>query len=128
ILRSLLVARKALEAGELVCIFAEGEISRTGNLLEFKRGFEVIVKGLNVPVIPVLLDRVWGSIFSFEHGKVLWKKPRRIPYPVTVTFGPPLNPPIEAAVVRQAVMELGAEAFKHRLEERAPLPQESLRQ
>jgi acyl-[acyl-carrier-protein]-phospholipid O-acyltransferase/long-chain-fatty-acid--[acyl-carrier-protein] ligase len=35
ILRSLMVARKALEAGEVVCVFADGQISRTGNLLEF---------------------------------------------------------------------------------------------
>jgi acyl-[acyl-carrier-protein]-phospholipid O-acyltransferase/long-chain-fatty-acid--[acyl-carrier-protein] ligase len=128
ILRSLLVARKALEEGQLVCIFAEGEISRTGNLLEFKRGFEVIVKGLDVPIVPVHLDRVWGSIFSFEHGKVLWKKPRRIPYPVTISFGAPLKPPIEPSGVRQAVLDLGCDAFVDRIQERKVLPLEFLKQ
>jgi len=127
ILRSLLVARKALEEGHLVCIFAEGQISRTGNLLEFKKGFEVIVKGLDVPVIPVHLDRVWGSIFSFEHGKVIFKWPRKIPYPVTVTFGAPVTPPISASSVRQAVLDLGTDAFSHRLEERDSLVQEFLK-
>src|SRR5207237_8104214 len=97
ILRSLMMARQALEAGDLVCLFAEGQISRTGNLLEFKRGFEVIVKGMDVPVIPVNLDRVWGSIFSFEHGKVIFKMPRQIPYPVTVAFGKPLKPPVTSS-------------------------------
>jgi acyl-[acyl-carrier-protein]-phospholipid O-acyltransferase / long-chain-fatty-acid--[acyl-carrier-protein] ligase len=121
ILRSLMAARKALEDGHLVCIFAEGAISRTGNLLEFKKGIEVILKGLEVPVIPVHLDRVWGSIFSFEHGRVLFKRPRRIPYPVTVTFGPPVAPPINAGSVRQAVLDLSAEAFRLRLEERQTL-------
>ncbi len=127
ILRSLMTARKALEEGHLVCIFAEGEISRTGNLLEFKRGFEVIVKGLDVPVIPVFLDRVWGSIFSFERGSVLWKKPRRIPYPVTLTFGQPIKPPVSAEDVRHAVLDLGAESFVHRMEETKSLPLEFLR-
>jgi acyl-[acyl-carrier-protein]-phospholipid O-acyltransferase / long-chain-fatty-acid--[acyl-carrier-protein] ligase len=127
IMRSLLVARKALEEGHMVCIFAEGEVSRTGNLLEFKRGFEVIVKGLDVTVIPVLLDRVWGSIFSFEHGKVLWKKPRRIPYPVTVTFGTPIKPPIDNNQVRQHVLDMSTEAFAERLGERKTLPIEFLR-
>ncbi len=121
ILRSLLVARKALEEGHLVCIFAEGQISRTGNLLEFKKGFEVIVKSLNVPVIPVHLDRVWGSIFSFEHGRAIFKKPRRIPYPVTVTFGAPVRESITATSVRQAVLDLGTTSFRHRLEERGSL-------
>jgi acyl-[acyl-carrier-protein]-phospholipid O-acyltransferase / long-chain-fatty-acid--[acyl-carrier-protein] ligase len=127
ILRSLMVARKALEDGEVVCVFAEGEISRTGNLLEFKKGFEVILKGLDVPVIPVHLDRVWGSIFSFEHGKVLWKRPRKIPYPVTLTFGPPVSRPINAETVRQAVLDLSVEAFRLRLEDMQSLPLEFIK-
>lgn len=61
-------ARQALRQGHVVCIFAEGAISRTGNLLPFKRGFERIIAGLEVPVIPVHLDRLWGSILSF-HGR-----------------------------------------------------------
>lgn len=128
ILRSLMTARQALKEGHLVCIFAEGEISRTGNLLEFKRGFEVVVKGLDVPVIPVLLDRVWGSIFSFDGGKVLWKKPRQIPYPVTITFGTPIKPPVTPEGVRQRVQELGTESFVHRMDGLEPLPLEFLKQ
>lgn len=127
VMRSLLEARKALEEGNVVCIFAEGQVSRTGNLLEFKRGFEVIVKGFDVPVIPVHLDRVWGSIFSFEHGKVIFKKPRRIPYPVTVTFGEPLKQPMTPASARQAVLDLSAEAFQHRLSECGSLAIEFLK-
>jgi acyl-[acyl-carrier-protein]-phospholipid O-acyltransferase/long-chain-fatty-acid--[acyl-carrier-protein] ligase len=83
-------ARAELEAGHVVCIFAEGSVSRTGNLLPFKRGFERIVDGLDVPIVPVYLDRVWGSVFSFKHGRFLWKMPERLPYPVTVAFGAPL--------------------------------------
>ena len=83
-------ARRELEAGHVVCIFAEGSVTRTGNLLPFKRGMEKIVEGLDVPVIPVHLDRVWGSIFSFAGGQFFGKRPRRWPYPVTVSFGEPL--------------------------------------
>ena len=68
ILRALRNAGQALEDGELVCIFPEGQITRTGTLLPFRRGFERIVKGRRVPVIPVHLDRIWGSIFSFSKG------------------------------------------------------------
>ena len=94
--RSIQDARAELKAGHVVCIFAEGAISRTGNLLPFKRGMEKIVDGLDVPVVPVHLDRLWGSIFSFEGGKFFWKWPKRIPYPVTVSFGAPM-PASEAA-------------------------------
>lgn len=102
-------ARKELIEGHVVCIFAEGSISRTGNLLPFKRGFERISRDLDVPVIPVYLDRVWGSIFSFKGGRFFWKIPVRVPYPVTVVFGRPLPKNATAAQARLAMMELGAE-------------------
>jgi acyl-[acyl-carrier-protein]-phospholipid O-acyltransferase / long-chain-fatty-acid--[acyl-carrier-protein] ligase len=107
-------ARAELAAGHVVCIFVEGAVSRTGNLLPFKRGFERIVAGLDVPIIPVYLDRVWGSVFSFKRGKFFWKVPERLPRPVTVAFGAPLPSTTTAPIARLAIMELGAEAMKHR--------------
>jgi acyl-[acyl-carrier-protein]-phospholipid O-acyltransferase/long-chain-fatty-acid--[acyl-carrier-protein] ligase len=103
-------ARAELAAGHVVCIFAEGAISRTGNLLPFKRGLEKIVDGLDVPIVPVYLDRVWGSVFSFKGGRFLWKWPARFPYPVTVSFGAPLPASTPAAEVRVALMAVGAAA------------------
>src|SRR5207249_5405027 len=88
-IRSLDRARQELQDGHVVCIFAEGSISRTGNLLPLKRGFQRIVDGLDVPIIPLYLDRTWGSIFSSKGGRFFWKLPARVPYPVTVAFGRP---------------------------------------
>jgi len=107
-------ARAELQAGHVVCIFAEGSISRTGNLLPFKRGFERILAGLDVPVIPVYLDRVWGSVFSFKKGRFFWKLPERLPYPITVAFGPALPSTVTATLVRSAISELGTDAMRHR--------------
>ncbi len=109
IVESIRSARQDLQNGHVVCIFAEGAITHTGNLLPFKRGMEKIVQGLDVPVIPVHLGGVWGSIFSFERGKFFWKWPRRIPYPVTVSFGQPMREP-SAHEVRQAILELASDA------------------
>jgi acyl-[acyl-carrier-protein]-phospholipid O-acyltransferase/long-chain-fatty-acid--[acyl-carrier-protein] ligase len=114
IVESLRRARREVEAGEIVCIFAEGAISRTGHLLPFKRGLERIVGGSEVPIIPVHLDRVWGSIFSFKDGRFFWKRPSLLPHPVTVSFGAPLPPSATTYQVRQAVQELGSEAARHR--------------
>jgi acyl-[acyl-carrier-protein]-phospholipid O-acyltransferase/long-chain-fatty-acid--[acyl-carrier-protein] ligase len=114
IIESLRAARREVEAGEVVCIFAEGAISRTGHLLPFRRGFEKIVEGSNVPIIPVHLDRLWGSIFSFKQGLFFWKRPRLLPYPVTVSFGPPLPSNATVQRVREAVQELESEAARHR--------------
>lgn len=113
-LRSLKTATDALRNDEIVCIFAEGQITRTGQLLPFRRGLERIMKGVEVPIIPVNLDGVWGSIFSFERGRFLWKLPRRIPYRVTVSFGDPMPPTSTAVEVRAAVQELQAAAFETR--------------
>ena len=107
-------ARAELAAGHVVCIFAEGAVTRTGNLLPFKRGFERILEGLDVPVIPVYLDRLWGSIFSYKGRKFFWKVPERLPYPVTVVIGQPLPSAVTAAQARLAVMELAAEARRER--------------
>jgi acyl-[acyl-carrier-protein]-phospholipid O-acyltransferase / long-chain-fatty-acid--[acyl-carrier-protein] ligase len=115
VVESLERAREQLRQGHVVCIFAEGAISRTGNLLPFKRGFEKIMQGLdNVPIIPVHLDRLWGSVFSFDNGRFFWKRPKRLPYPVTVSFGAPLPSTATAVEVRHAIAELGSAAVDHR--------------
>jgi len=120
-IQSLRSATQALKEGELVCIFPEGQMTRIGQMLPFRRGMERIVKGIDVPVIPVNLGGVWGSVFSFDRGRFLWKFPRRIPYPVTVTFAKPMPSSISVQEVRQAVQELGAEAYKFRKRYMRPL-------
>jgi acyl-[acyl-carrier-protein]-phospholipid O-acyltransferase/long-chain-fatty-acid--[acyl-carrier-protein] ligase len=110
-LKSLREASDAIRNGEVVCIFAEGQITRIGQMLPFRRGFERIMNGLDAPIVPANLDGVWGSIFSFKGGRFLWKFPRRIPYPVTVSFGKSLPATSTASEVRRAVQELQTEAF-----------------
>lgn len=114
LLRSLKEARKAAEDGDLVCIFAEGALTRTGQLFPFQRGLLRIVEGTTVPVIPTYLDELWGSIFSYHGGKFFWKWPRRWPYPFTILFGEPLHDANDVSHVRQAVEELGVQAVTHR--------------
>ncbi|MBM4260941.1 MAG: MFS transporter [Deltaproteobacteria bacterium] len=114
IVESLKKAREELAAGNVVCIFAEGAITRTGHILPFKRGFEKIVQGADIPIIPVHLDQLWGSIFSFAGGRFFWKWPKRVPHPVTVSFGKPVPPNATVPQVRQAVLELESNAAQYR--------------
>ena len=99
-------AQDAIEAGEVVCIFAEGQITRDGKLNEFKTGFETIMDDVASPIVPVYLGDVWGSIFSYEGGDVFWKIPSKIPYPVSIDFGEPMDPESSAEEVREAVVAL----------------------
>lgn len=57
-----------LDAGELVCIFPEGMITRTGAMNEFRGGTMRILKANPVPVIPLALRGLWGSLFSRADG------------------------------------------------------------
>ena len=114
VVNSLKRARQEIEAGHVVCIFAEGAITRTGHILPFKRGFEKVVEGTTVPIIPVHLDQLWGSVFSFHGGRFFWKWPKFFPYPVTVSFGKPLPPSSTVNEVRQAVLELASNATRYR--------------
>jgi acyl-[acyl-carrier-protein]-phospholipid O-acyltransferase / long-chain-fatty-acid--[acyl-carrier-protein] ligase len=107
-------ARRELEAGHAVCIFTEGSVTRTGNLLPFKRGMEKIIADLDIPVIPVNLDGLWGSLFSFAGGSFFGKIQRAWPFHATVSFGAPLPAPATALAARQAVMELGSDAVRLR--------------
>ncbi|MDB6168573.1 MAG: AMP-dependent synthetase and ligase [Verrucomicrobia bacterium] len=108
-------AIRALQAGEVVAIFPEGHISRTGQLMPIMRGFEVVARKAGVPVLPAFIDGVWGSVFSFADNKYLWKSPRLMPTPVFVQFGAPV-PPAEASplLARKILMDLGAMAFDQR--------------
>ncbi|HUG92397.1 MAG TPA: MFS transporter [Planctomycetaceae bacterium] len=114
LLRSLETAREALTNGELVCIFAEGRVTRTGQLQPFQRGLLRIIEGTAAPVVPVYLDQLWGSVFSFRGGRILRKRPRQWPYPVTISFGPPLPEPDDVDQVRRAVENLGVESVESR--------------
>jgi acyl-[acyl-carrier-protein]-phospholipid O-acyltransferase / long-chain-fatty-acid--[acyl-carrier-protein] ligase len=111
VMRSLNTATQAIQKGELVCIFAEGQITRTGHLLPFKRGLERIMKDTTAPIIPDSVGPTLGQpVFSFAEGRFFWKWPRRIPFPIHVSIGEPLPHDTPAADIRAAVEQLGSNA------------------
>jgi acyl-[acyl-carrier-protein]-phospholipid O-acyltransferase / long-chain-fatty-acid--[acyl-carrier-protein] ligase len=116
-------ARTALDEGYLVCIFAEGQLTRNGMLREFRGGFERIVKGTNYPIIPVYIGGAWGSILSYAHGRLLSTLPAISPYPMTILFGEPMPSTSTAMEVRQRVSELSCDYFDSRKTLRRPLEQ-----
>jgi acyl-[acyl-carrier-protein]-phospholipid O-acyltransferase/long-chain-fatty-acid--[acyl-carrier-protein] ligase len=121
---SLEAARQALRAGQSVVIFPEGQLTQTGNMIGFRRGFERIVAGAPAPVIPAYLDGLWGSVFSMQKGPSFWSRLKGMPRPVSVRFGPALNEPT-AQAARLAVTELGAASMGDRVAtQRKPLARE----
>jgi len=57
---------RALAQGELVCIFPEGGLTRDGEIAPFRSGVETILARRPVPVVPIALRGLWGSVFSWR--------------------------------------------------------------
>lgn len=77
--KGLQATMEALAAGHVVCIFPEGSISRTGELLELRHGFERIAAATGVPVLPVRLDGLRVSGLPRKRGEVGVKFQKLLP-------------------------------------------------
>jgi hypothetical protein len=109
---AIMASRASLDRGEVLGIFPEAQITRNGLTGKFYRGIELILSDREqVPVVPIFLDNLWGSLFSFSGGRFLRKWPRGLRRTVCVTFGPPLPPPVNVFTVRQALLEAGVRAY-----------------
>lgn len=115
-------AAEKIRAGEIVCLFPEGQLSRSGTLLRLRRGYEIIARQADAPVVPVWLDQLWGSIFSFQGGRFFKKWPQSLPYHVQVAFGQPIHADAaDTATLREELLKLGEQCYSQR-----PLLQEHL--
>ena len=85
---------EGLEAGDLICIFPEGQLTYTGNLGRFKPGIEWILHRDPVPVYPIALKGLWGSIFSRKYRKSKWRWLPRNPFSrnIRAICGAPYRP------------------------------------
>jgi acyl-[acyl-carrier-protein]-phospholipid O-acyltransferase/long-chain-fatty-acid--[acyl-carrier-protein] ligase len=102
-----------LDAGEVVCVFPEGTISRNGQLSEFKRGFERSARAAHAGVIvPFYLRGLWGSRFSYASEKLRTSRRDGRTRQVLVAFGRPLPREASAEQVKQAVIELSVNSWQ----------------
>ncbi len=122
------LAAEQIEAGEIVCLFPEGELTRTGTLLRLRRGYELIARQAHAPVVPVWMDELWGSIFSYQGGRFFTKWPRRFPFHVRVLFGAALTAEdADIATVREELLKLGERCYSQRTALRGHLAEACLR-
>lgn len=81
-----------LRDGDLVCIFPEGMLTRHGEMNKFRPGITRIIGETPVPVVPMALSGLWGSMFSFLGGRAFTKWPRRFRARITFAAGAPIQP------------------------------------
>lgn len=119
-------ARQAIANGELVGVFPEGGITRTGLTRKFQPGpLSILREG--APVVPCYLAGLWGSLFSFRDGKFFFKWPRRAPYPLAMAFGPAVHNVRDMSQIRTAVLETGDAAMRALAPSERVLPRQFLR-
>ncbi|MBE6380209.1 MAG: hypothetical protein E7047_04700 [Lentisphaerae bacterium] len=101
---------KVLNRGGVVCMFPEGSISGNGVMQEFKGGVAAMLPDKSIPVIPIHLSMLWGSLFRIHRGHFRFIKPHKLPIPATVYVGEPIPPDWSGFRIWQKIGELGAEA------------------
>ncbi len=112
LVQSIRAAQQSLKNGELLAIWPEGRLTRTGDIETFHKGFEKIAEGTGAPVIPIHMSNLWGSIFSCKNanGEPGLRFPRHFGRRrVVINIGKPLPPNATAYEAREAVMELAAD-------------------
>jgi acyl-[acyl-carrier-protein]-phospholipid O-acyltransferase/long-chain-fatty-acid--[acyl-carrier-protein] ligase len=106
------IAAEEVAAGNVVCIFPEGQLSRSGATCEVKRGFEMIARKSKCPVVAAYMHGLWGTFTSFAGGRYFRKWPRRLGSGLTVSFSEPLAPrEASAAAVEAAWRKMASESF-----------------
>jgi acyl-[acyl-carrier-protein]-phospholipid O-acyltransferase/long-chain-fatty-acid--[acyl-carrier-protein] ligase len=121
---SLRKAGEFLKEGRSVIIFGEGHITYDGQLAKIKKGYLEILKVHEVPIVPIFIEGVWGSIFSRSSKvtkKLNCKTFRRNIY---VSFGKPLSGKPTPLEVELAIREASVSAWKEYISQMGTLPNE----
>lgn len=101
---------KALDQGDIICIFPEGKLTRDGHIDTFRPGIEKILARNPVPVYPTALCGLWGGFFSHKGAPAMKKWPRRFFSKIEYRVGQVVAPEnASAALLREHVLALRQE-------------------
>ncbi|HBS19161.1 MAG TPA: acyl-[ACP]--phospholipid O-acyltransferase, partial [Halomonas sp.] len=122
---ALAAVAEQLNAGEVVCLFPEGAISRNGQLGELRRGYERACKHAHpdVRIVPFYLRGLWGSQFSRSSSKLKELRNAPLHRSVVVAFGKPLPKDTPADVLKRRIFEQATHSWQHAMEELPSLPE-----
>lgn len=106
--KAIALVAEGLNNGDVFCIFPEGQLTYTGNLSRFRLGIEWMLKAAPVPIIPMALNGLWGSILSRkDRGKLYRFIPRSFRRRVTLRCGAPMDGTITSVShMQHAIMRL----------------------
>lgn len=106
---------RALQDGDIVCIFPEGKLTTDGSMNKFRTGVERILERRPVPVIAMCLYGLWGSAFSRHRGFILWRILNGIRSRIDLTISRPQAPEhVSAKTLQHQVAGMCAHSAKQR--------------
>lgn len=111
-----------LNAGEIVCLFPEGAISRSGQLVNFHRGYEKAAQDAEGVILPFYLRGLWGSWFSRSSDRLKRLRKDSLKHDLIVAFGAPLPMSAAAPEVKQRIFELSIDSWQRYTDSLQPLP------
>lgn len=123
--KALDIVAEVLNKGEVVCLFPEGTISRTGHLVEFRRGYERACLNAddNVVIVPFYVRGLWGSQFSRSSARLKMRSSSVLTRDLVVAFGKPLCKDTRADVLKRRVLDLSIDSWQQHMEDVATIPE-----
>ncbi len=116
--KSLGAVAEALNNGEVVCLFPEGAISRSGHLGEFRKGYEVACDkaDASVVILPFYLRGLWGSQFSRSSERMKKSGPKFLRRDLVVAFGKPLDKNTPVDILKRRVLDLSISSWQEHVD------------
>jgi acyl-[acyl-carrier-protein]-phospholipid O-acyltransferase/long-chain-fatty-acid--[acyl-carrier-protein] ligase len=110
---SLETTAQLLDEGEVVCLFPEGQITRTGQLTQFRSGYTraCTMTKRECVIVPFYLGGLWGSQFSRASDKLKTARSGSISREIVVAFGEPLPQDTDAITLKRKVFELSIRSW-----------------
>ena len=104
--------KQSLNQGEVVCLFPEGTISRTGQLAEFHPAYELAAVNTNARILPFYIRGLWGSWFSRSSEKLKNLRSQGVKHDIIVAFGESLPIETKADELKKHVFDLSIDSWE----------------
>ncbi|GAB5466887.1 MAG: hypothetical protein Kapaf2KO_23230 [Candidatus Kapaibacteriales bacterium] len=120
--RAIIEVKRALDKGEAVAIFPEGQLTRNGQIGTFKKGFELIARLSDCRIVPFYIHGLWGSFFSHCNSFFRITSKRSFKRTVSIGFHKPLPKSTNTSTILKYVRETSIGVVTDFVSNYQPLP------
>lgn len=103
--------RQQLVLGNWVCIPWEKKFHSSGPEMPWYKDYKILTQNLDIPIIPVCLERITEVVYRIRDGKIKWIFPEKWRFPIYVEVGEPILEPKNGYEVRDKIQLLSSELY-----------------